>query len=512
MDADYVCEACNKIFTLKRSLTKHYERCEITKYIKTNLNKANFNKDTNNDNRQNEINILQFKLEEANEIIKEIEQKNNDLQKSNEILQIRLEVAQTKIEERNKIIEEKNEEKNNIIEDKNKIIDDKNDEIKDFRRYYDYFMTGNSNTMKDLCSIIKLDKESSINMNNMPSHATGSANNSMAGNAHSNAIGNASNSATGNANNHSHNAATNSHNATNNITMVLNNYAPSAIQPIDDLIDIKETLNQYINLFELWSKEKIFHRKLGDIIISNYQETDPSEQKVWCTDVNRFVYYIRTVENSECIAGRRNNMKEIWENDKGGIKVSKYIIEPVLTCLDTLLRAWLFNNDRTKDAGMHVLTKMGLVANILELITTGDLNKMILQYISNYFSITKTGQSAPIKPTSNLNCIKKLVLPLSSESNSEIESKSEIEPESESESEPESESESGSESESEPESDSESDSSNEPNASEKSKKIINKRIIRKESISESSSSESDSDNESSANSTKNKTKLIKKNK
>ena len=399
MDSKFTCDACNKTFTQKFNLVKHSAKCDVKKYIGSNL--------THNDNKQNEI--LQFKLDEANNIIEDDEKQIEELNKIINEKQNLINILQTKLDMTDKLLEER--EKMN-----DKLLEEKSDEIKHLRRYYEYFMTGNNNTMKDLCSIIKLDKEPAANTANNANNNAGTNTNGTSHNANTNANNNTNTS-----------TSTSSIANSNNVTVVLNNYTPSAIQPIDQLIDIKETLNQYINLFELWSKEKIFHRKLGDIIISNYQETDPSEQKVWCTDVNRFVYYIRTVENSEHIAGRRQNIKEIWENDKGGVKVSKYIIEPVLTCLDTLLKTWLFNNDRTKDAGMHVLTKMGLVANILELISTGELNKMILQYISNYFSITKTGQSVPIKPTSNLKCIKKEV-PLPS---SESEPESSDEPESE---------------------------------------------------------------------------------
>ena len=230
MNSEFICDACNKEFAHKKNLVLHYAKCDVAKYIKANLNK--------NENKENEI--LQFKLDEANKIIEDDKIKFDEFNKIINEKQISINALQMRLEFTDKIVDEKN----NIIEDKNKIIEDKNEEIKDFRRYYDYFMTGNSNTMKDLCSIIKLDREPHNTVNN----------NSVVPNVNTNANASSNNSADTNTN-HSNNATnaqntTHAHNNNNNsVTMVLNNYAPSAIQPIDQLIDIKETLNQYINLF-----------------------------------------------------------------------------------------------------------------------------------------------------------------------------------------------------------------------------------------------------------------------
>ena len=159
----WICNACNKTFAQKRNLIRHYDRCDIGKYIK-----ADKNKDIDKEKKENEINILQLKLNEAtsvikelehknnklikelehknNKLIKELEQKNNEQQRSIEILQINLNGANAKNEEKDKRIE-------------------------DFRKYCEYFMAGNSGTIKDLCNILKLNKESRNIPNNINTDA-----------------------------------------------------------------------------------------------------------------------------------------------------------------------------------------------------------------------------------------------------------------------------------------------------------------------------------------------------
>jgi hypothetical protein len=59
---------------------------------------------------------------------------------------------------------------------------------------------------------------------------------------------------------------------------------------------------------------------IGDIIIKQYIKEDPKVQSVWNTDVSRLAYLVRELIN---------NKKE-WSIDKGGNKVTEYIIKPIL--------------------------------------------------------------------------------------------------------------------------------------------------------------------------------------
>ena len=74
MDEEFSCDYCNRIFTQKGSLIRHYDRCNVVKYKQANLK---------NDDKRKDMNVLQIKLDEANNVIKE-------QQKSIEILQLKL--------------------------------------------------------------------------------------------------------------------------------------------------------------------------------------------------------------------------------------------------------------------------------------------------------------------------------------------------------------------------------------------------------------------------------------
>ena len=407
MEQQFSCSACNKKFISKYSLPRHIKRCKVIKcdrQSELNLTNNTFDETTKNisdinelQEEEDELNLIQIELNKAMRII----DKQRDLIKNkDELIDDKDELLEEKENTIEKQIEDIKEAKKNIKLYKNQLeeMNEFTNEQKDLIRSYEKDIFGLKLKIEHKEEICQIYEKQIIELREYIK-GTNKYNENIIMSISNNATKSSNLGHTNHAN-QSHNNTNNSNNVNNKITMILQNYTPSAIESIDKLINIKETLSKYINLFESWSKEKIMHKKLGDIIINNYQDSDPTKQKLWCTDVSRLVYYIRTVENIENNNNvEQSRIKEIWENDKGGLKVSAYIITPLLNCLDELLKTWLFDNTKNKENGVNIINKMGLIADMLEIISTGELNKMILQYISNYFSVNKkTGEIVTIKP------------------------------------------------------------------------------------------------------------------
>jgi len=79
-------------------------------------------------------------------------------------------------------------------------------------------------------------------------------------------------------------------------------------------VTLAQTLIYYHN-------ENTLNNYLGDIIIKYYKKEDPKDKSLWSTDSSRLKYI-----NKELIASNRSSLNE----DDKGLKLSKYIIEPLL--------------------------------------------------------------------------------------------------------------------------------------------------------------------------------------
>jgi len=82
----------------------------------------------------------------------------------------------------------------------------------------------------------------------------------------------------------------------------------------DEDVTLAQTLIYHHN-------ENILNKYFGDIIIKYYKKEDPKDQSLWSTDSSRLKYIIK-----ELLASKRSS----WSEDDKGLKLSKYIIEPLL--------------------------------------------------------------------------------------------------------------------------------------------------------------------------------------
>ena len=103
-----------------------------------------------------------------------------------------------------------------------------------------------------------------------------------------------------------------------------------------------------------------------------------------------------------------------------GIEMEHDILNIKLDLANQLIKE---KDERIKEKDERIKEKNEIIKEKdkqLELINTGELNSIILRYISNSF--TKTGEIIPIKPINDGKCIKKQMRPLISESESSDES------------------------------------------------------------------------------------------
>lgn len=133
---------------------------------------------------------------------------------------------------------------------------------------------------------------------------------------------------------------------------------------------------------------------IGDIIVGEYKTDDPSKQALWSSDVNRLAYLIREVT--------ANNKVE-WLTDKGGIKISTYVIKPILDHIhDDLTRYYNeklddLDSDIEETEKTAIRKNMTSTASIQKIITNNNLNDDIIKYIANFLHLDRKNNIKLIK-------------------------------------------------------------------------------------------------------------------
>ena len=112
----------------------------------------------------------------------------------------------------------------------------------------------------------------------------------------------------------------------NSYTYILNCFANKApaLEKFSNFALIQTTKhNEKFSVAEIaihYFQRKDLHKYLGDILVSIYKKKKPSEQSLWATDVSRLVYVVR----------EKVKKKNVWSQDKGGIKTKFCIVQPIL--------------------------------------------------------------------------------------------------------------------------------------------------------------------------------------
>ncbi len=126
--------------------------------------------------------------------------------------------------------------------------------------------------------------------------------------------------------------------AVSTLNYITSNYTPPAIQTYKlneyhnvmktlDIIDADDDPKFVKNIVYHFSKN-LLAKFLGDIIVKLYKKDDIKEQSMFNSDVSRLSYIIR----------EKNGKKYSWTQDKTGILVGEYVIQPYLDYIVDLLK------------------------------------------------------------------------------------------------------------------------------------------------------------------------------
>jgi len=152
---------------------------------------------------------------------------------------------------------------------------------------------------------------------------------------------------------------------------MLKNYA---VIHEDEDIDLTQDLIYFHN------KNKL-NSYLGDIIIKYYKKEDPKDQSLWSTDSSRLKYIIK-----ELLASKKSS----WSEDDKGLKINKYVIDPLLEYIHEYINEQIDKLDEALPDSIaveciRISQKQLDLAHIREQIQNGQLKDSINKYIAPSF-------------------------------------------------------------------------------------------------------------------------------
>jgi len=185
------------------------------------------------------------------------------------------------------------------------------------------------------------------------------------------------------------------------ISYVTKNYSNApALLKLEDYAVLKDDQSDYdfIDGLIYEQKKKRLHIYLGNFIIESYKKTDPKEQSVWNSDVNRLTYLIKQIMTDS----EEDTTTGNWTVDKKGLKTVQSIIKPVIEYIDPIVRDYINNfevNYRKDDIGTvhYLMSKQTAVVELLLSIEDGTLSENILKYIAPHFTLDKVDVTKLVK-------------------------------------------------------------------------------------------------------------------
>lgn len=155
----------------------------------------------------------------------------------------------------------------------------------------------------------------------------------------------------------------------------------------DDEDDENSDDNNFVQTLLYEQKNQHLDAYIGDFIIKTYKKEDPKEQSLWNSDSVRLTYIIRELIN---------NKNTNWVVDKKGIKITQYIIDPLLDYIKNVVqdfileRATFHHFDEFDTKIEKLLEQLNISAQIIKSIDDKLLSNNINKYIAPYFYLSKS--------------------------------------------------------------------------------------------------------------------------
>ncbi|ARF09259.1 C2H2-type zinc finger [Catovirus CTV1] len=187
----------------------------------------------------------------------------------------------------------------------------------------------------------------------------------------------------------------------NTMSYLLLNYneAPK-LAPLSNYSIISKDTETLINDLIHYNKKGNFEKYIGDFIIKQYKKDNPDLQSLWSSDIERLNYFVRELINNKnsdldnSIQNDSKNAKINWTVDKKGIKVKKFIIDPLLDYIKTIGAKYLQEkNALINHLDTNEATELLMNMQEIGIINSGILNKSLSEninkYIAPYFYLNK---------------------------------------------------------------------------------------------------------------------------
>lgn len=185
----------------------------------------------------------------------------------------------------------------------------------------------------------------------------------------------------------------------NTLNYLLLNYKDAPhIQGLPNYSIISKSVNDLIKTIVYYYEKNKLDKHIGDFIIGQYKKEEPELQSLWSSDTERLNYFI-----CELIKGqndtKNNETRTQWVLDKKGLKMSKYVIKPLLDYIYDINSNYInqqnerieeiINNDNNDIDTISIIKEMQILASINVDIKNNKLANDINKYIAPHFYFDK---------------------------------------------------------------------------------------------------------------------------